>query len=66
MYGIWNCKDKRYVFGIKAETKEAAMQQFKKVCQNWRSWKYEVKWMPDDVINKPNPVWFRIKHGIGE
>ena len=42
-YGIWNSMEKRFVFGIAAETPRKAERAFRKTCINWRKWRYEIK-----------------------
>lgn len=45
-YGVWNNAEKRFVFGIAAETPRKAERAFRRTCINWRQWRYEIKPMP--------------------
>lgn len=48
-YGIWNSIEKRFVFGIAAETPRKAERAFRKTCINWRLWRYEIKPIPRGI-----------------
>ena len=58
-WGVWNGVTKRFCFGIRARDKAEAYRQFqarapKKLQYRWR---YEVKPIPRDWVNPPNPNW---------
>lgn len=51
-WGIWNGVEKRFVFGIDAETKDKAWRAFAKATEGGDAmykWRYEVR---------PIPIWF--------
>ena len=54
-YGVWNNAEKRFVFGIAAETPRKAERAFRKACLNWREWRYEIKPIPEGFKNPRNP-----------
>lgn len=54
-FGIWNNVEKRFVFGIAAETPRKAERLFRKTCLNWREWRYEIKPIPEGFKNPKNP-----------
>ena len=54
-YGVWNNAEKRFVFGIAAETPRKAERAFRKTCVNWRQWRYEIKPIPEGFKNPRNP-----------
>lgn len=54
-YGVWNSVEKRFVFGIAAETPRKAERAFRKTCVNWRQWRYEIKPIPEGFKNPRNP-----------
>lgn len=54
-YGVWNNVEKRFVFGIAAETPRKAERAFRKTCINWRQWRYEIKPIPEGFKNPRNP-----------
>lgn len=63
-YGIWNSIEKRFVFGIAAETPRKAERAFRKTCINWRMWRYEIKPIPDDFKNPRNPHYSHLKRKV--
>lgn len=63
-YGIWNSIEKRFVFGIAAETPRKAEQAFRKTCINWRKWRYEIKPIPDDFKNPRNPHYSYLRRTV--
>lgn len=54
-YGVWSNAEKRFVFGIAAETPRKAERAFRKTCVNWRQWRYEIKPIPEGFKNPRNP-----------
>lgn len=54
-YGVWNNAEKRFVFGIAAETPRKAERAFRKSCVTWRKWRYEIKPIPEGFKNPRNP-----------
>lgn len=62
-YGIWNSAEKRFVFGIAAETSRKAERAFRKTCINWRQWRYEIKPIPEGFKNPRNPHYTNLKKG---
>ena len=62
-YGIWNSADKRFVFGIAAETPRKAERAFRKTCINWRQWRYEIKPIPEGFKNPRNPHYTNLRKG---
>ena len=62
-YGVWNNAEKRFVFGIAAETPRKAERAFRKTCINWRQWRYEIKPIPEGFKNPRNPHYTNLKKG---
>ena len=62
-YGVWNSAEKRFVFGIAAETPRKAERAFRKTCINWRQWRYEIKPIPEGFKNPRNPHYTNLKKG---
>nr|DAM21451.1 MAG TPA: DNA helix destabilizing protein [Caudoviricetes sp.] len=62
-YGIWNSAEKRFVFGIAAETPRKAERAFRKTCINWRQWRYEIKPIPEGFKNPRNPYYINLRKG---
>lgn len=62
-YGIWNSAEKRFVFGIAAETPRKAERAFRKACINWRQWRYEIKPIPEGFKNPRNPHYTNLRKG---
>ena len=60
-YGIWNSMEKRFVFGIAAETPRKAERAFRKTCINWRKWRYEIKPIPEGFKNPRNPHYSHLR-----
>lgn len=56
MYGIWNRVEKRFVFGIKEETKFQARNKFKSLVPKevYLKWRYEVRFIPPNFVNPKN------------
>ena len=59
-YGIWNSVEKRFVFGIAAETPRKAERAFRKACSGWRRWRYEIKPIPEGFKNPRNPYYINL------
>lgn len=56
MYGIWNAVARRFVFGIREETKRAAWRKFvKTVGPTSYKWRFEVRPIPPGFKNPKNP-----------
>lgn len=56
MYGIWNSVDKRFVFGIREATQDAAWKKFVgKAGKTSYKWRFKIKKYPEGFRNKPNP-----------
>ncbi len=68
MYGIWHGRQKRFVFGVRAETKKEAEQQFRKICKkiHYYTFNCSVKWIPPNYKNPPNPNYNRGKANIAK
>lgn len=62
-YGVWNNAEKRFVFGIAAETPRKAERAFRKTCINWRQWRYEIKPIPEGFKNPRNPHYTNLRKG---
>ena len=62
-HGIWNSAEKRFVFGIAAETPRKAERAFRKTCINWRQWRYEIKPIPEGFKNPRNPHYTNLRKG---
>lgn len=63
VYGIWNGITKRFVFGIREDTKSKALAEFKKKAPGlWRYWRYEVRKIPRNFKNPRNPL-YPVKEG---
>ena len=60
-FGIWNSIEKRFVFGIAAETPRKAERAFRKTCINWRKWRYEIKPIPEGFKNPRNPHYSHLR-----
>lgn len=60
-YSIWNSMEKRFVFGIAAETPRKAERTFRKACVEWRKWRYEIKPIPEGFKNPRNPHYSYLK-----
>lgn len=57
VYGIWNSLDKRFVFGIKEESKLKANKAFQKECGKLAYlWRYTAKEIPVGFKNPKNPT----------
>lgn len=57
IWGIWNSVDKRFVFGIREPSKQAALTAFKKkVGKLSYLYRYQPKVIPKDFKNPPNPT----------
>lgn len=55
-WGIWNCQERRFVFGISEPSKGRALRAFKRlVGKTSYHWKYEPRKIPANHKNKPNP-----------
>lgn len=53
-YGVWNNITKRFVFGIREDTRSAAWKKFCKLAPAAaRKWRYEVKVIPNGWKNPP-------------
>lgn len=58
MCGVWNNVTKRFVFGIREETRKKVLVEFKKKVPNlWRYWRYEVREIPQHFKNPRNPLY---------
>jgi hypothetical protein len=56
MYGVWNGVERRFVFGIKEDTKKAAWRQFiRAVGKTGYKWRFEVRPIPPGFKNPKNP-----------
>ena len=56
MYGIWNTMQKRFAFGIAEETEgRASKALFHKIGKAAYRWRYEVRKIPPNWKNPPNP-----------
>ena len=62
-YGVWSNAEKRFVFGIAAETPRKAERAFRKTCINWRQWRYEIKPIPEGFKNPRNPHYINLRKG---
>ena len=60
-FGIWNSMEKRFIFGIAAETPRKAERAFRKTCINWRKWRYEIKPIPEGFKNPRNPHYSHLR-----
>lgn len=58
MYGIWNHIEKRFVFGIKEETKTKARNKFKSLVPRevYSKYRYETRIIPPDFVNPKNKI----------
>lgn len=59
MYGIWDYRGKRFVFGVKKQTPQEAIREFKRKAPGlWDKWRgyarYEAKQIPEGWKNKTN------------
>lgn len=55
MYGVWNSITEKFVYGIKAETKEEAERALREIAgKGSYCWRYTVKPIPDGFVNPPN------------
>ena len=59
MYGVWDDRNKRYVFGIAEVMPGKAWRKFLKVCNNWRSFNYSTREISPGHKNPPNPRYHR-------
>lgn len=56
MYGVWNAKQKRFVFGICETTAGRAQRAlFHKIGKQAYRWRYDVRKIPLNWKNPPNP-----------
>ena len=61
VYGIWNSIEKRFVFGIREESADAALRKFRRVAPGAsRAYRYSAKEIPEGHVNRKNP---RVKWG---
>lgn len=59
-YGIWNDVDKRFVFGIREETRKKAWKKFRdKVGSLSYCCRYGTKEIPEGWKNPKNPIQYR-------
>lgn len=57
-WGVYNSVEKRFVFGIDKPSKSAAWKAFrKKYTQKYVPWRYELRPIPPDWVNKRNPFY---------
>ena len=57
-YGIWNGVDRRFVFGIREDTKGKAWKKFCSIApEAARKWRYETRVIPKDWKNPPKECW---------
>lgn len=55
-WGIWNCQEKRFVFGISEPSEGMALRAFKRLAgKTSYHCKYEPRMIPVNHKNKPNP-----------
>lgn len=55
-YGMWNGIDKRFVFGINANSPTEAEREFKtKAGKESYKYRYSVKEIPEGFVNPKNP-----------
>lgn len=62
MYGIWHTMQKRFVFGI-AETTVGRAQRalFQRIGKNAYKWRFEVRKIPPNWHNPPNPNYTPVR-----
>lgn len=62
MYGVWNAMQKRFVFGIAEETPGRAQRAlFHRIGKSAYKWRYEVRKIPRDWHNPPNPNYAQVR-----